>query len=144
MQDERPHAIQSFDELWPFGNQSREQHFRIAVIPELPLSFQLGAEILVVVDLAVEHQHPTPCWVMQRLVTPRKIDDRQPGLPRIEIAISEAASFDRPEMFEALQRRDHAFPTFRGRQIWVQEKGYPAHWGRFLSWDAMAARNSAS
>src|SRR6185437_7595858 len=103
-----------FDEPRPFGNKPGKQHFRIAVIPELPSALQLDAEILVVVNLAVEHQHPASGWITHRLVAAGKVDDRQPGLPCREIAISEAGSFVRPAMFEALQCCDHALAAFRG------------------------------
>jgi hypothetical protein len=47
-------------------------------------------------------------------------------------------------MFETLQCCHHALAAFRGRYVRIQEKGYPAHEGFPFSFDAMAARNSAS
>ena len=97
-----------------------EQHFSVAAVPEVPSSLQLGAELLVVVDLAVEYQHPAPGGIAHRLVATRKIDDRQPGLPCREIAIGVATGFVRTSMFEALQGGNHPFAAFRDRYVWIQ------------------------
>ena len=72
----------------------------------MALSLELPAQLLVVVDLTVEHEREVAIVGVERLVAGRDVDDREAAHPDREVAADVGALAVRPTMDDGTQ---HAF-----------------------------------
>ena len=105
-------------------------HLGVRLRPEaVPASFQLGAELAVVVDLAVEDELDGAVLVPDRLVPRLEVDDRQAPEPEAD-AGSVVVLFDvdpvvvRPSMPD---RRRHAAEDVTVYPLAADDAADPAH-----------------
>ncbi len=82
-QREREHAAKALDTALTPRLPSVHDDFRVAARVELVTEgLQLGNQLLVVVDLAVEDDDDGAVLVVERLLTGRDVDDGQPPMPQ--------------------------------------------------------------
>ena len=103
-----------------------DEHFRVAVCAEaMSLPLQLGAELPVVVDLAVLDDVDRPVLVGDRLVARLEVDDRQPAGGEGGGAVDEETVAVGPAVDE---RRTHAGePLGVGGPVCADDPADPAH-----------------
>ncbi len=78
-QREREHAAEALDAALAPRLPRVHDHFGVAARAEgVPERRQLGDQLLIVVDLAVEDDDDAAVLVVQRLLAGRQVDDRQP------------------------------------------------------------------
>ena len=92
--------------------------------------FQIGAELTIVVNLAVKNYRDGVIFVEGRLLARNEIDDCQPSHPEPDAIIDQVAFRIRPSMRHAIAHRAQQF--FRAvmwRRAWIEigPSGYSAH-----------------
>ena len=91
---------------------------------------QLGAQLDVVENFAIEDDPHRLILVVDRLVATRQVDDAQAGVRQADVVLAEKARAVRPAV---VQLRDHPrqFAARRRSPIGIaQDAGYSAHWLR--------------
>src|SRR5512135_1428406 len=84
-QREREHAAEALDAGFAPLLPGVDDHLGVALrMKAVPTARELRNELLVVVDLAVEHDDHAAVLVEQRLLASGKIDDRQPPMAEAE------------------------------------------------------------
>jgi hypothetical protein len=82
-------SAEALDERRPVLHQTGEHDLGVAVGDERIM--ELAPQLLVVEDLAVEHQDPTSVGRVHRLVRVGQVDDRQPGVGQAHMALPPVA-----------------------------------------------------
>ena len=91
------HAVE--DAFLPFG-VAVDEHLAVGVALEMvALLLELGTDLLVIIDLAVEHQRVAAAFVVERLVASvRQVDDRQTAKTQHRALSHMVAAAVRPAM----------------------------------------------
>ena len=127
-QGDREHPAQSGDAVRSHLLVEVDDRLGIALrVEAVPAGDQIATQVVVIVDLAVEHDLNRTVLVADRLLPPGDVDDRQPAHAQRDFRSDEVAAVVRAAVDDGVAHRAHRAGGLFGAQRPPREPGNAAH-----------------